>query len=62
VLVARRLPLLEEIGHTLTDEYSIGYRAMALDLSQEDFLGRLETIAISGWSFPMLARLPQANF
>jgi len=44
VLVARRLPLLEEIGRTLTDEYGIGYRAMALDLSQEDFLERLETV------------------
>src|SRR5260370_33018798 len=44
VLVARRLPLLEEIGRTLADEYGIGYRAMALDLSQEDFLERLETV------------------
>ena len=42
VLVARRLPLLEEIGRTLADEYGIDYRAIALDLSQEDFLGRLE--------------------
>ena len=42
VLVARRLPLLEEVGHTLAQEYSIDYRALALDLSQEDFLERLE--------------------
>ena len=43
VLVARRLPFLEEIGCTLAGEYGIDYRAIGLDLSQEDFLGRLET-------------------
>jgi short-subunit dehydrogenase len=42
VLVARRLPLLEEIGRTLADEYGIDYHALELDLSQEDFLERLE--------------------
>lgn len=41
VLVARRLPLLEEIGHTLAHDHGIDYRAIALDLSQEDFLERL---------------------
>jgi hypothetical protein len=44
VLVARRLPLLEEIGRALADEYGISYRAMALDLSQEGFLEKLETV------------------
>lgn len=44
VLVARRLPLLEEVGRTLADEYGIDYRAVGLDLSQEDFLERLEII------------------
>jgi short-subunit dehydrogenase len=44
VLVARRLPLLEEIGRTLACKYGINYRAIALDLSQEDFLERLETV------------------
>ena len=43
VLVARRLPLLEEVGRALADEYGIDYRAVGLDLSQEDFLERLET-------------------
>ena len=42
VLVARRLPLLEEIGRTLADDYGIDYRALELDLSQEGFLERLE--------------------
>jgi short-subunit dehydrogenase len=42
VLVARRLPLLKEIGRTLADDYGIDYRALELDLSQEDFLERLE--------------------
>jgi short-subunit dehydrogenase len=42
VLVARRLPLLEEIGHTLANDYGIDYRALALDLSQEGFLEPLE--------------------
>ena len=43
VLIARRLPLLEEIGCTLAEKYGIHYRAVELDLSQEDFLERLET-------------------
>jgi short-subunit dehydrogenase len=42
VLVARRLPLLEEVGRTLADDYGINYHAIALDLSREDFLERLE--------------------
>ena len=42
ILVARRLPLLEEIGHTLAQEYGIDYRALSLDLSQEGFLEPLE--------------------
>ena len=64
VLVARRLPLLEEVGRTVADEYGIGYRAMALDLSQETSWNGLKqslVISISGWSFPMLARPPRAN-
>lgn len=44
VLVARRLPLLEEVGRALADEYGIDYRAVGLDLSQEDFLERLEIV------------------
>ena len=44
VLVARRLPLLEEVGRALADEYGIRYRTMALDLSQEGFLEKLETV------------------
>ena len=42
VLVARRLPLLEEIGHRLAQEYGIDYRALELDLSEEGFLSTLE--------------------
>lgn len=42
VLVARRLPLLEDLGRSLTKAYGISYRTLALDLSQEGFL---ETLA-----------------
>ena len=42
VLVARRLPLLEEIGHTLANDYGIDCRTLSLDLSQEDFMETLE--------------------
>ena len=44
VLVARRLPLLEEVGRTLANKYGINYRTLALDLSEENFLERLETV------------------
>jgi uncharacterized protein len=44
VLIARRLPLLEEVGRTLANEYGIDYRTLALDLSEENFLERLETV------------------
>ena len=47
VLVARRLPLLEEVGRTLADAYGIRYRALSLDLSQEGFLEQLETVTRS---------------
>jgi short-subunit dehydrogenase len=42
ILVARRLSLLEETGEALARNYNINYRALALDLSQEGFLERLE--------------------
>ena len=42
VLVARRLPLLEDLGRSLTKAYGISYRALSLDLSQEGFLETLE--------------------
>lgn len=42
VLVARRLALLEEIGHELAKEFGIQYRAIGLDLTDEDCLERLE--------------------
>ncbi len=42
VLVARRLPLLEDLGRTLAKAYGIDYRALSLDLSQEGFLETLE--------------------
>ena len=35
VLVARRLPLLEEIGKSLSREFGIEYRAIEADLGQE---------------------------
>jgi short-subunit dehydrogenase len=42
VLVARRLSLLEEIGRGLVQEFGVQYRAVGVDLSDEDFL---ETLA-----------------
>jgi hypothetical protein len=42
VLVARRLSLLEEIGRGLVQEFGVQYRAVGVDLTDEDFL---ETLA-----------------
>lgn len=42
VLVARRLELLEQLGHELSEAHGIEYRAVKLDLSQEDFLDALQ--------------------
>jgi short-subunit dehydrogenase len=42
VLVARRLPLLEELGQQLSAEFGVHSRAVAVDLSDEGFL---ETLA-----------------
>lgn len=42
VLVARRLPLLEELGDQLATTYGVQYRAVGVDLSQRGFLATLE--------------------
>jgi uncharacterized protein len=42
VLVARRLTTLEEVGRSLATEFGIHYRAVGLDLTTDDFLGKLE--------------------
>jgi len=42
VLVARRLSLLEALGRQLEQEFHIQYRAVALDLSDEDYIEKLE--------------------
>src|SRR5919199_4798990 len=42
VLVARRLPLLEDLGHQLATTYGVQYRSVAVDLSEPDFLATLE--------------------
>lgn len=42
VLVARRLSALEEIGHRLATEFSVQYRTVGVDLSEENFLGKVE--------------------
>jgi hypothetical protein len=36
VLIARRLALLEELGHQLAEQYGIAYRAIAADLSKDN--------------------------
>jgi uncharacterized protein len=42
VLVARRLSTLEELGGRLATEFGVQYRAVAVDLTEEDFLRKLE--------------------
>jgi short-subunit dehydrogenase len=38
VLVARRGPLLEQLGHELQAQFGVDYRVVALDLTSEDIL------------------------
>ncbi|HSW77588.1 MAG TPA: SDR family NAD(P)-dependent oxidoreductase [Candidatus Chromulinivoraceae bacterium] len=38
VLVARRLPVLNKLGDSLTKEYGVSYRAVRVDLTDENFL------------------------
>ncbi len=42
VLVARRLPLLEDLGRQLASTYGVQFRAVGVDLSEPDFLATLE--------------------
>ena len=42
VLVARRLSALEVLGGELAQTFGISYRAVGLDLTTDDFLGKLE--------------------
>lgn len=44
VLVARRQAILEEIGQELAKEYGIQYRAMGIDLSEEDFIPKIDAV------------------
>jgi short-subunit dehydrogenase len=41
VLVARREALLQEVGRSIAADFKVDYRALAMDLSQEDFIERL---------------------
>jgi short-subunit dehydrogenase len=41
VLVARREALLAELGHAITEEFDVQYRAVSMDLSQEGFIAGL---------------------
>src|ERR1700692_2493584 len=42
VLVARRDALLAELGRAISQEFDCQYRALAMDLSQEGFIERLD--------------------
>lgn len=42
VLVARRLPLLEELGNQLASQFGIQYRAIGADLTKPGFLDTLD--------------------
>ncbi|WP_158543356.1 SDR family NAD(P)-dependent oxidoreductase [Dyella psychrodurans] len=41
VLVARREALLKEVGVELSQHYGVAHRAVALDVSRDDFIGQL---------------------
>src|SRR6202051_3818501 len=41
VLVARRDPLLAELGRAISQEFDVQYRALTTDLSQEGFIAGL---------------------
>jgi short-subunit dehydrogenase len=42
VLLARRLPVLEELGRELSAQFGVHHRAVAVDLSEEGFLENVE--------------------
>ena len=42
VLAARRLPVLNDLGHQLAGTYGVQYRAVGVDLSEPGFLATLE--------------------
>src|SRR5262245_14795135 len=42
VLLARRLPLLEELGHQLENKFGVQYRAVGVDLTEDGFLEKIE--------------------
>ena len=42
VLVARRLSLLEDLGHQLANQFEIQYRAVGVDLTEPGFLETIE--------------------
>src|SRR5579859_5072525 len=44
VLVARRQAILEAIGHQLAKEYDIQYRVVGVDLSEADFIPKIDAI------------------
>lgn len=44
VLVARRLALLEALGHQLAKEFGVQYRAIGIDLSEENFLDKIAEV------------------
>lgn len=47
VLVARRLLVLEEIGRELAQTYGIQYRAIGVDLSDDNFLDQIKEVTQS---------------
>ncbi len=44
VLVARRLALLETLGCQLANEFGVQYRAIGVDLSEENFLEKITSV------------------
>jgi short-subunit dehydrogenase len=46
VLVARREDLLKEVGVEFSKRYGVEHRVVVLDVSREDFIGRLASARI----------------
>jgi short-subunit dehydrogenase len=58
VLVARREDLLKEVGVEFSKRFGVEHRVIVLDVSREDFIGRLASateISTSALSSPMPA-------
>ena len=69
VLVARREAVLQEVARSIAADFGVHCRALAMDLSQEDFLARLAGatndldigLVVSNAGTPKSGRVPEAR-